>query len=92
MLGFIVFALGMTALLAALYNWRWLLIHADPLAERLGRLTTRLLIGGVGALLVMWEVRNGADALFGSLIGQALFVGFSGVLLLLAWQARSRQR
>lgn len=47
-------AAGVTALLAAAFNWEWFFAskNAEPVVKRIGRKRGRLLYGAVGAVLI----------------------------------------
>ncbi len=51
-------AAGVTALLAAAFNWEWFFAskNAEPVVKRIGRKRGRLLYGAVGAVLVATAV------------------------------------
>ena len=51
-------AAGITALLAAAFNWEWFFAskNAEPVVKRIGRNRSRLLYGAVGAVLVATAV------------------------------------
>ena len=51
-------AAGITALLAAAFNWEWFFAskNAEPVVKRIGRKRSRLLYGAVGAVLVATAV------------------------------------
>ena len=51
-------AAGVTALLAAAFNWEWFFAskNAEPVVKRIGRNRSRLLYGAVGAVLIATAV------------------------------------
>lgn len=51
-------AAGVTALLAAAFNWEWFFAskNAEPVVKRIGRKRSRMLYGAVGAVLVATAV------------------------------------
>ena len=51
-------AAGVTALLAAAFNWEWFFAskNAEPVVKQIGRNRSRLLYGAVGAVLIATAV------------------------------------
>ena len=51
-------AAGITALLAAAFNWEWFFAskNAEPVVKQIGRNRSRLLYGAVGAVLIATAV------------------------------------
>ena len=49
---------GVTALLAAAFNWEWFFAskNVEPVVKRIGRNRSRLLYGAVGAVLIATAV------------------------------------